>query len=176
MITSSKTGREKRRYRGAICLSILLMFAGTLTACSGQDTDSSGVPTKPNPQLATVTLTCDNVQVVAEVAKTEEEKSRGLMYRKSLEEGKGMLFVFDYDQKASFWMKNTSIPLSLAYLSKDGTVTQIVDLQPYSQEPNVSTFSVRYVLEVPQGWFAKVGIKEGDKFNIPPLDGIGAKK
>ncbi|HPS15509.1 MAG TPA: DUF192 domain-containing protein, partial [Spirochaetales bacterium] len=138
--------------------------------------DSSGVPTKPNPQLATVTLTCDNVQVVAEVAKTEEEKSRGLMYRKSLEEGKGMLFVFDYDQKASFWMKNTSIPLSLAYLSKDGTVTQIVDLQPYSQEPNVSTFSVRYVLEVPQGWFAKVGIKEGDKFNIPPLDGIGAKK
>lgn len=98
------------------------------------------------------------------------------MYRKSLEEGKGMLFVFDYDQKASFWMKNTSIPLSLAYLSKDGTVTQIVDLQPYSQEPNVSTFSVRYVLEVPQGWFAKVGVKEGDKFNIPPLDGTGAKK
>jgi len=169
-------GENGRGFR-AILLACTVIFAvGGLLSCSGHSSDSSGTPTKPNPKLATVTLKSGTVEVLVEVAKTEDEKSRGLMYRTSLEEGKGMLFVFDYDQKAAFWMKNTSIPLSLAYVAKDGTITQILDLVPYSEEPRSSVRSVRYALEVPKGWFAKVGIKEGDKLEIPPLDAVGSKK
>jgi uncharacterized membrane protein (UPF0127 family) len=78
-----------------------------------------------------------------------------------------MLFVFESDQKMAFWMKNTSIPLSLAYLGSDGTIFQIIDLAPFSEDPQLSQRSVRYAVEVPQGWFAKVGIGTGDRFDIP---------
>lgn len=154
--------------RAFATLAAIAMIAVFLTSCSaqtgnGQDTD------KPNPQLKTVTLKAGNVQLVAEVAATELERTRGLMFRKSLADGKGMLFVFDSDQKVAFWMKNTSLPLSVAYIGSDGTVYQILDLIPFSEEPRPAERSVRYALEVPQGWFAKVGVKPGDKFEIPAL-------
>ncbi|MCE5255226.1 MAG: DUF192 domain-containing protein [Spirochaetaceae bacterium] len=161
--------------RSALLACAVIFAIGSLVSCSEQS-NNSGLPSKPNPQLATVTLKSGSVEVAVEVAKTEDEKNRGLMYRKSLAEGKGMLFVFDSDQKAAFWMKNTSLPLSLAYIASDGTITQILDLVPYSEEPRSSVRSVRYALEVPQGWFVKVGLKEGDKFEIPPLDTASLKK
>lgn len=147
----------------AACSLILIFFA----AC-GQDTSSEGID-KPNPKLKTVTLTIGGATVKAEVAMTETERNRGLMYRSSLHDGEGMLFVFDRDQQVSFWMKNTKLPLSIAYIISDGTIVQILDLVPYSEEPRPSTRSIRYALEVPQGWFGRVGVKVGDKVAIPSL-------
>jgi hypothetical protein len=92
------------------------------------------------------------------------------MYRSSLKDGEGMLFVFESDQKLAFWMKNTKLPLSLAYILSDGTIVQIIDLVPFSEESRPSIRSVRYALEVPQGWFERSGIKVGDKVRIPSLE------
>jgi len=145
-------------------VTAIMLFSACLPAkTSSQDLN------KPNPTLKTVILKVNNIDITAEVARTELERNRGLMFRKSLPEGKGMLFVFDYDQKVAFWMKNTSLPLSVAYIASDGTITQILDLMPFSEEPRPSMRSVRYALEVPQGWFAKMNIKPGDVISIPAL-------
>jgi uncharacterized membrane protein (UPF0127 family) len=161
----NETGRRSRFFSLA---AMTVMIAFFVVSCSAQSAASQD-PDKPNPPLKTVTLKAGNIQVIAEVAVTELEKNRGLKFRKTLAEGKGMLFVFESDQKVSFWMKNTALPLSLAFISSDGTILQILDLQPFSVEPRPSERSVRYALEVPQGWFAKVGLKVGDHFEIPKL-------
>lgn len=146
----------------------IVLAATMFASCQAQSGGAQDL-NKPNPQLKTLTLKAGTIEIVAEVAKTEVERNRGLMFRKSLADGKGMLFVFEYDQKVSFWMKNTSIPLSLAYLASDGTITQILDLVPFSEEARPSERSIRYALEVPQGWFAKTGLKTGDRIDIPPV-------
>lgn len=161
----SKNGHKNRLLSVPAAIAVIVLFTASCQAKSGQSED----PDKPNPQLKTVTLRSGDVQVIAEVALTELERNRGLMFRKNLAEGKGMLFVFETDEKVAFWMKNTSIPLSLAYLGSDGTILQILDLVPFSQDPRLSERSVRYALEVPQGWFAEVGLEAGDRFEIPPL-------
>ncbi|MEN6297339.1 MAG: DUF192 domain-containing protein [Rectinema sp.] len=144
-----------------------LLFLVFFAAC-GQKGTGQGIDT-PNPKLKTVDLAIGTATVKAEVALTEIERNRGLMYRTTLREGEGMLFAFDRDQQVSFWMKNTKLPLSLAYILSDGTIVQILDLVPFSEEPRPSTRSIRYALEVPQGWFGRTGIKVGDKVQIPPL-------
>lgn len=103
-----------------------------------------------------------------EIADTPAKQARGLMFRKELGAEEGMLFVFDRDRRLSFWMKNTTIPLSLAYLSADGTVREIFDLAPESLRPVESSFAVRFALEVNRGAFARLGIKPGDKIQLPP--------
>jgi uncharacterized membrane protein (UPF0127 family) len=99
-----------------------------------------------------------------EIARTEAERARGLMYRKSLNDGKGMLFVFEKDEILSFWMKNTLIPLSIAFIASDGRILEIRDMEPESLIPVKSSRSVRYALEVPRGWFDRAGVKPGDRF------------
>ena len=84
------------------------------------------------------------------------------MEREKIPDGTGMLFVFDRDQILSFWMKNTPHPLSIAYIDSRGKIRNIYDMTPFSLASVVSTVSVRYALEVPQGWFEKVGVKVGD--------------
>ncbi len=159
--------REKGTIRNRILvIAALLAISAAALSCSAQQAPGA-VTDKPNPTLKKVTLVSGQTQVVVEVAATETERNRGLMYRKTLADGKGMLFVFDTDQRVSFWMKNTSLPLSLAYMAADGTILQILDLAPFSEEPRPSERSIRYALEVPQGWFAKVGLKPGDRFEIP---------
>jgi uncharacterized membrane protein (UPF0127 family) len=85
------------------------------------------------------------------------------MFRTSLAEGRGMLFVFDRDQIMSFWMRNTRIPLSIAYIRSDGGILEIRDMRPLDESLVRSSRSVRYALEVPQGWFDRVGVKAGDR-------------
>jgi len=116
-------------------------------------------------ETAILTITGENtsVSVEVELARTEAERVTGLMYRNKLEDGKGMLFIFEADQVLSFWMKNTSIPLSIAFIGFDGTITDIRDMYPNNTNPVHSSRSVRYALEVPQGWFSGAGIKPGDK-------------
>jgi len=102
------------------------------------------------------------IPLVAELAISDEERAMGLMHRPSLPDGEGMLFVFDRDQRLSFWMKNTIIPLSIAFITSDGRITEIRDMRPLDLTPVVSIRSVRYALEVPQGWFYRVGVGPGD--------------
>ena len=108
----------------------------------------------------------DSVEITAELAQTEAERTQGLMYRKNLPDGEGMLFIFDRDQQLSFWMKNTLIPLSIAFIASDGRIVDIKDMQPRDLNSVKSSRSVRYALEVPQGWFSRAGIKPGDLVKI----------
>jgi uncharacterized membrane protein (UPF0127 family) len=101
--------------------------------------------------------------IVAEIASTADERSRGLMERTKLPDGEGMLFVFEKDQTLSFWMKNTLIPLSIAYISSGGGILEIHDMKPQDLTPIHSSRSARYALEVPQGWFARAGIAVDDR-------------
>lgn len=110
-----------------------------------------------------------SVSVKSEIAVTEKERNRGFMERKVIPDGTGMLFVFEKDQVLYFWMKNTPHPLSIAYISKDGIIKDIKDMTPFSLASISSSISVRYALEVPQGWYEKNGIKCGDKVCIPQL-------
>jgi len=106
------------------------------------------------------------VEVTVEIARTDEERAKGLMFRKNLPDGEGMLFVFDRDQQLSFWMKNTIIPLSIAYIASDGHIIEIKDMQPNDLNSVKSSRSVRYALEVPQGWFGRANVKTGDVVKI----------
>ena len=106
------------------------------------------------------------VQVTAEIARTDEERTQGLMHRKKLPDGEGMIFVFDRDQQLSFWMKDTLIPLSIAFIAWDGRIIDIKDMQPQDLNSVRSSRSVRYALEVPQGWFTRAGVREGDIVRI----------
>ena len=100
--------------------------------------------------------------VKAEVAEKEEDRNHGYMERKKIPDGTGMLFIFDRDQILSFWMKNTPHPLSIAYIDTKGKIRNIYDMTPFSLTPIKSTSSVRYALEVPQGWFRDNNINVGD--------------
>ncbi|MDR2784773.1 MAG: DUF192 domain-containing protein [Treponema sp.] len=106
----------------------------------------------------------------AEVARTGAERETGLMFRRSLADGEGMLFVFERDQMLSFWMKNTLIPLSIAYIAYNGRILEIHDMKPQDLTPIRSGRSARYALEVPQGWFEKAGIRPGDTLVLSPLE------
>ncbi|GHV55363.1 hypothetical protein AGMMS49579_18030 [Spirochaetia bacterium] len=106
------------------------------------------------------------VLMEVELARTDPERAQGLMHRKSLDDGKGMLFIFDRDQIMSFWMKNTLIPLSIAFIASDGRIIEIKDMEPLNESPVHSSRSVRYALEVPQGWFSRAGIGIGDILQI----------
>ncbi|MFP4644859.1 MAG: DUF192 domain-containing protein [Spirochaetales bacterium] len=114
-----------------------------------------------------VELQVDEHTFHVEIADTEERRAEGLMNRDSLAEDRGMLFVFERDQRMSFWMKDTSIPLSIAYIASDGTIREIHAMEPHDLTPVRSARSVRYALEVNQGAFDALGISEGDKVQIP---------
>ena len=114
----------------------------------------------PPPGQAWVILGADTVE--AEVARTYEERERGLMYREGLAKGRGMLFVFPDAQIRSFWMKNTFIPLDIAYLDAELRIVDIQPMEPESLDSHPSALPAMFALEVPLGWFAEVGIAVGD--------------
>ena len=106
----------------------------------------------------------------ARLAMSDSEKARGLMGVKSLGENDGMIFVYDAPQKMSFWMKNTLIGLDLAYLDSDGKILEIKRLYPRSLDPVESASDkIYYCIEMNSGWFAKNGIKAGDRLNLDAL-------
>jgi len=101
----------------------------------------------------------------AEFAVTSHQRKTGLMHRKTLADGKGMLFVFPSSEIQSFWMKNTSIPLTIAYVNSNRVITEFHDLTPFNETPVLSKYPSRYALEVPQGWFDRVGVQIGDRLS-----------
>ena len=106
--------------------------------------------------------------ISAEVAQSPEQRATGLMNRPSMGANEGMLFVFDEANPQCFWMKNTLLPLSIAFIADDGSVVNIAEMKPQSLESHCSTKPVRYALEMNQGWFAKRGIKAGSKLTGRP--------
>ena len=121
----------------------------------------------------TLTITTKDgkeISVLAELAVTQEERNHGFMGRKVIPDGTGMLFIFENDQILYFWMKNTPHPLSIAYITSDGRIRDILDMTPYSIDSIASSGYVRYALEVPQGWYKKAGISTGDYLNLDFLE------
>ena len=114
------------------------------------------------------------VTVSAELAIKAEERNWGFMERKEIPDGTGMLFVFEKDQVLSFWMKNTPHPLSIAYIDSKGVISDILDMTPFSLESIKSSRSVRYALEVPQGFFKTAGVAVGD--TVACTDGQALKE
>jgi uncharacterized membrane protein (UPF0127 family) len=107
--------------------------------------------------------------IMAEIARTDRQRQRGFMFRKEVKDGEGMLFIFERDQILSFWMKDTLVPLSVAYISRDGEILEIRDLEPGNLRPVESSRSCRYALEVPKGWFGRAGLGPGDRVVSLPL-------
>ena len=103
--------------------------------------------------------------ITAEVASTPQAREKGLMFRKELAPNHGMLFVFPTPSNLCFWMMNTIVPLSIAFMRDDGTIVNLEDMKPQTTDSHCSLRPVRYVLEMNQGWFAKKGIKAGSKLN-----------
>ena len=99
----------------------------------------------------------------AEVAADYSTRARGLMHRKGLAPNAGMLFVFDAPSEQCMWMKNTYIPLSVAFLDAEGAIINIADMQPHSEQTHCSARPALYALEMTRGWFAERGIKPGVK-------------
>ncbi len=119
------------------------------------------------PAAEKVALSVAGQSLTVEVARTEAQREHGLMGRRDLGPRDGMIFVFDRDDHLAFWMKNTPTALSIAFLSAEGKVLQIEDMQPFSTEIIQSRLSARYALEMRQGAFAELGIKEGDVVAFP---------
>jgi uncharacterized membrane protein (UPF0127 family) len=113
-------------------------------------------------QAAVTTLTVRFFQITAEVADTPALRTRGLMGRQSLPPNHGMLFVFEQPQQQCFWMRNTPLPLTIAFMDDEGRISSMADMQPFSEATHCSQVPVRYALEMEQGWFAKRGIQPGE--------------
>ena len=114
-------------------------------------------------QLPTVQLRAGMHLISAEVAADYETRARGLMHRKSLAQNAGMVFRFEQPSIQCMWMKNTLIPLSVAFLDEKGTVINIADMQPHSEQSHCSAQPALYALEMTRGWFAERGIKAGSR-------------
>jgi uncharacterized protein len=114
-----------------------------------------------------VEVTVGSAVFRVEVARTEAQRARGLMQRRSLGSREGMLFVFEADEHLTFWMKDTLVPLSIAFLSSEGRILQIEDMVPLSEKAIRSRLSARYALELPRGSFHEVGAAEGSPVGLP---------
>jgi len=106
------------------------------------------------------------VSMLAEVAATPADTAKGLSGRTSVPDGEGMLFVMRAPTQLSFWMRGTSVPLSIAFLADDGTILETHDMQPFSEQSTRSSVPARLALEVPQGWFGRRGIGVGSVVTV----------
>ena len=129
-----------------------------------------------SPELETMVFSGDGgqrVELKVEIADTPQAMQRGLMFRDSLPEDQGMLFDLGYESQAALWMKDTSIPLSVAFISADGVILNIQDMQPFSEELHRSPQPYSFAVEVNQGWFERHGVGEGTSVQLPPSRGAG---
>jgi len=146
--------KNRKHARRTAAFLFALLFVGLVEYGCGQIRDTTQIRINGHPLLV-------------EIARTAYEQEMGLMHRSSLAEDKGMLFIYDSDQKLTFWMKNTSIPLSIAFIASDGIIKEIYDMKPFSLKLVSSHHSVRYALEVNQGFFERFGITVGDRLELP---------
>jgi uncharacterized membrane protein (UPF0127 family) len=139
-------------------LSLVLLLVGTAQA---QD--------NPQLNLPRVQIKAGMYQIDAQVAQAPEQRTTGLMFRREMPQYEGMLFIFEQPSNLCFWMKNTLLPLTAAFVADDGTIVNLADMKPQTTDSHCATKPVRYVLEMNQGWFAKRGIKAGSKLAGVPF-------
>lgn len=142
----------------ALFFSVFALLAGGASAQVGPQLD-----------LPRVALHADLYRIEVQVAQTPEQREIGLMFRRQMPQSEGMLFVFEQPAPQCFWMKNTILPLTAAFIADDGTIVNLADMAPQTTDSHCSTRPVRYVLEMNQGWFAKRGIKAGYRLGGAPF-------
>ncbi|MCD6077713.1 MAG: hypothetical protein K0R89_1651 [Ramlibacter sp.] len=140
----------------------LLALAALVVAVTAQADE-------PQMNLPRVRLTTGMHAIDAQVASTPDQRMTGLMHRKEMPQNEGMLFVFESPSQQCFWMKNTLLPLSIAFVADDGTIVNIDEMKAQTLDSHCSERPVRYVLEMNTGWFARKGIKAGAKLAGPPF-------
>ena len=135
-----------------------LSFLVSLSLLGGA---SALAQTGPQLNLPRVQLTVGMYRIDAQVASTPLQRQTGLMHRREMPQTEGMLFVFDQPAEQCFWMKNTLIPLTAAFIADDGSIVNLADMKPLDEASHCSAKPVRYVLEMNQGWFAERHVKAG---------------
>jgi len=143
-------------------LFLLFVFSFPLLLAGG-----TGFPKEMKKSLLQLTIKGKKLKV--EVARTEKEKERGLMFREEMGKDEGMLFVYEGENPLSFWMKNTRLPLSIAFIDKNGKIVDIQDMEPFSLHSHISAHPAKYALEMNRGWFERNGIRVGDFVKIPSI-------
>lgn len=148
---------------------LVVLFAGALMVVTCKRPQNGPMdPTPPAPPAGWVPLKVGKADIFVEVAATPAEREQGLMNRDSLGWNRGMLFVFPEEEPMSFWMKNTLIPLSIAFAGTDGVITQITDMKPLTENTHRSSKPGRFALEMNQGWFQDRGVQVGDRIEGLP--------
>ena len=142
----------------------LVLFVGLVLLTTACSTPRSAAG------LLVVPIELGEHKIKAEIARGPAEQARGLMYRREMDWDKGMLFVYPDERVVSFWMKNTFIPLSIAFIDRQGEIVHIADMKPQDLSSHRSPQPVLYALEMNQGWFEKAGVRAGDRavFELPP--------
>ena len=157
-----------RRPAAVLATALLLVAAAAVQAQAPARLAPSG---SPGPQLALprVELSAGMHRIEAQVAQAPHERQIGLMNRRTMAQHEGMLFIFEQPATQCFWMKNTLLPLTAAFVADDGTIVNLADMQPLVEDSHCSTQPVRYVLEMNQGWFAQKGLKAGSRLRGKPF-------
>jgi len=150
----------KQARHAALALALLMVIAAPASLQAQQG---------PQPRLPTVDLRAGMHTIKAELAVTPEQQMTGMMFRKEMNGNEGMLFVADEKSARCFWMKNTLVPLTIAFIGDDGTIVNLADMQPLDERSHCAKAPVRFALEMRQGWFDKRGIKAGSKISGPPF-------
>jgi uncharacterized membrane protein (UPF0127 family) len=151
---------------GIVLSVVLAVFVGLALFLGSIGSDAEDAGTIEREPLTMVTAEGDIVRLDVEVADTVAERSMGLSSRQEVPEGTGMLFVFE-SRGAGFWMKDTLVPLSVAFMGRCGEIVDIQDMEPLSLDLHQAEADYSFGLEVPQGWFRDNGIKTGDLVSIP---------
>jgi len=153
--------RLMERLRIRTWLAGLSLAAGS--AAIGQTAPQSGLPV--------VELSAGMHRIRAELAATPNTRSIGLMHRRALGPNQGMLFAFPERGMHCFWMRNTLIPLTIAFIAEDGRIVNTADMAPMTETGHCPNEPVRLALEMEQGWFEKKGLRIGDRLGIPAVTG-----
>ncbi len=138
-------------------LSCLLVLMNAHAPAQAQE------PNAPQTGLPQIALTAGMHVIKADVADRSETRSKGLMYRRSMEQHQGMLFVFDRKEPHCFWMRNTPLALTIAFLDDDGKIVNLADMKAHDETNHCAAQPVRYALEMNQGWFGKRNLKAGSR-------------
>jgi uncharacterized membrane protein (UPF0127 family) len=146
-----------RTLRAVLPILAVVLLAGVAAAQTG-----------PQPPLPTTRLTAGMHIITAELATTPQKRTVGMMFREQVAPNHGMLFVFESKGQQCFWMRNTPLPLSIAFIADDGTILQITDMSPKSDALHCSQRPVRFALEMEQGWFVRKGAQVGSKLGGLP--------
>ena len=167
---AARARRAAAALRPALAVSLTVSF--TVAPPAGAQNALQGQPQR----LPAITLQAGMHNIRAEVARSEDERQTGLMFRREMAAHEGMLFIFDEREPRCFWMKNTPLPLSIAFIADDGTIVDLLDMQPQSLDNHCSSKPVRYALEMNQGWFARRAIKPGFKLGGAPFAAKATQK